>query len=85
VEAKADYLARGMKCPECNTGFIPEKIELRQPFRLPEGKAARRATTVGSVLVLAALVGMVNILVGIGIGVLGLLAVIAGRLGERKG
>lgn len=30
VEAKADYLARGLKCPHCNTGFIPGEIKLQR-------------------------------------------------------
>jgi hypothetical protein len=32
VEGKGDYVARGLKCPDCNTGFIPVKVELKRPI-----------------------------------------------------
>ena len=53
VEGRADYIARGMKCPQCGIGFMPVKVEPRRQIGGKEPAWLR--WVVVAILILAAL------------------------------
>jgi DNA-directed RNA polymerase subunit RPC12/RpoP len=80
VEAKADYLARGMKCPACGTGFIPEIIKTREisPIEKP---VVSLTFLISLPIVLIAL--FINAYIGIGLAIVALLAGIFVRMSKK--
>jgi hypothetical protein len=75
-----------MKCPSCGVGFIPEVV--KPLIRFPSENAKPGNAAVAGVVLTMVLAGLaaalVSIWLGIGLAVVGLLAVIAMQLGARK-
>lgn len=80
VEAKADYLARGMKCPECKTSFIP--LEIKRHAKQSEGAPDCLVYTCGAVIIIAAF--LVHPIVGCLLVIIALLLIIASRPTAKK-
>jgi len=89
VEGKADYVARGLKCPACGIGFIPveRKTRVREareslPMMVFAGVAAAVLVVVVLALVLGPVLGAGVIWIGVVMLVLALLIGIFVRLGR---
>jgi len=89
VEGKADYIARGLKCPACGIGFIPveRKTRVREgresvPTMVFAGAAAAVLIGVLLAVVLGPVVGAGVIWLGVMVAVVGLLVGIFVRLGR---
>lgn len=54
VEGRADYIARGLKCPACGIGFMPVKIEPRRAI----GQQREPAWLIGLVIALGVLIAL---------------------------
>jgi DNA-directed RNA polymerase subunit RPC12/RpoP len=62
VEGKADYIARGLKCPECGIGFSPILVKYRGRERSEEMSEADSDNTL--LLVIAFFLPIIGIIVG---------------------
>jgi DNA-directed RNA polymerase subunit RPC12/RpoP len=89
VDGKADYIARGLKCPACGIGFIPveRKTRVREvresaPTMVFAGAAGVVLMIVLLALVFGPVVGGGVIWLGVVVAVVGLLIGIFVRLGR---
>lgn len=74
VEAKADYIARGLKCPGCGTGFIPVERKTRETQRRMPTRDKAVLCAIAGVLALGALASLVSLWAAAVVCALGLLA-----------
>ncbi|GEM_PF-5045374 len=75
-----------MKCPSCGIGFIPEMIEaiVNLPVAKSKPGNAALAGVVLTMMLAALCAALVSVWLGLGLAVVGLLAVIAVQLGRQS-
>jgi hypothetical protein len=80
VEGKADYIARGLRCPACGVGFMPVHIETWKQIG-PKAKSLPNAAWLYPLLALLKIgTGFISFWAAIAVAVVVLLALILRKL-----